>query len=215
MLSHKAASSNDASSGADAAAAAELATGCFAPFVATPPEQITRLVALASILKNDIVCDLGFGDGALLCGMAQSTGCKVCGCEIDANLVLRAQGLVASLRMGANVKLTESGIARYMLSPDFLQATVIFCFLVPSQLEAIRPALETAMSLGTRVVTQRYEIPGLEHVRCVDHGQELQHVASAALDGIADDADECQRYFPNAGPAFLYACAGLPARASA
>ena len=94
-------------------AAVEVESGYFAPFVPTPAEQFGRLVALGSIEPGDVVCDLGFGDGALLCGLVKLAGCTGCGCEVDAALVVRARALAASSGLTAHVvMLTESPIAR-------------------------------------------------------------------------------------------------------
>ena len=112
--------------------------------------------------------------------------------------------------------MTESGIARYLLSSEFRRATVIICFLVPGQLQALVPAFEAAMSAGARVISQRYQIPGLEHLRCLDGGARLQGRTGRTdpfgwISGIeelamarADQDRQDEEYFPDQGPAFLY-----------
>ena len=219
------AAAGEAVSAGDAAAAAEVKAGCFAPFVATPPEQVVRLVGLASIVASDHVCDLGFGDAKFLLGLQAATNCTACGCEIDGDLVSSANETVISSNVGHAVTLTESGIARYILTPDFLRATVVFCFLVPDQLAALVPAFQKALSLGVRIVTQRYPIPGLSPQRSIDGGALLgaasltssarvEHddstaaaskVSGASTADAADaGADSESHYFPNVGRAFLY-----------
>ena len=207
-----------ADAGADAAgnaaAAAEIERGIFCPFVPTPPEQFARLVELGSILGSDVVCDLGFGDGALLCGIIQLAKCRGCGCEVDSHLVKSARALAVSLGIDANrITLTESAISRYMLSADFRAATVIVCFLVPPQLEALIPLFETALNAGVRIITQRYQIPGLAHLRCLDKGAPLGScVARPDASGWISEIDELkatraknqEMHFPDQGPAFLY-----------
>jgi len=202
----------------DAAAANEIAAGVFAPFVATAPEQYARLITLGSISTSDVVCDLGFGDGALLCGIIKLAECTGCGCELNSGLVASARALAVSsgLSQGAAV-LTESSIARYMLSADFRRATVIICFLVPTQLEALAPSFKAAMDAGTRIVTQLYPIPGMTHLRCLDRGailqgrkrrtdpfagiSEVEELAALRRDDLARQEEE---YFPDQGQAYLY-----------
>jgi hypothetical protein len=46
----------------------------YSPFVATSLRQVNRLVGLATITPDDVVCDLGFGDAALLCGLVEAAG---------------------------------------------------------------------------------------------------------------------------------------------
>ena len=217
------AAAGEAVSAGDAAAAAEVEAGCFAPFVATPLEQVVRLVALASIVATDHVCDLGFGDAKFLLGLQAATNCTVCGCEIDGDLVSSANATVIQSKVGHAVTLIESGIARFVLTPDFLRATVVFCFLVPDQLAALLPVFQKALSLGVRIVTQRYPIPGLSPLRSIDGGALLgatsltdsarveRHDLTAAASSGASTADAADaaadgedRYFPNVGRAFLY-----------
>jgi hypothetical protein len=200
----------DADAAGNVAAADEIERGCFAPFVPTPPEQVSRLVELGSILGSDMVCDLGFGDAALLCGIVQLADCKGCGCEINSGLVASARALADS--SGSDVTFTESGIARYLLSADFEAATVIVCFLVPEQLKALLPAFNSALTAGVRIITQRYQIPGLDHLRCLDSGARLEGAAarSDAFGWISQEIEELKdtqtstSYFPDQGPAFLY-----------
>ena len=199
----------------DAAAAKEIEVGIFAPFVPTAPEQHARLVALGAILKDDVVCDLGFGDGTLLCGISQLAECTGCGCEIDGDLVASARALAASSGLEHSLVLTESAISRFVLTSEFRRATVIVCFLVPGQLQQLIPAFEAAMRLGVRIITQRYPIPGLAHLRCLDAGSRLENRPGRTdpfgwISQIEELRSEDQNrrqdeeYFPDQGPAFLY-----------
>jgi hypothetical protein len=210
----------------NSAAAAEVDAGCFAPFVATHASQYTRLVELGAILDSDVVCDLGFGDGALICGIVELTGCTGCGCELDPTLVADARARVDECGMGKAIALTESPIARYLMSPAFLRATVIVVFLVPQQLQAILPFFEKAMSLGARIVSQRYKIPGLTPKRSIDVGSAVAIAACEDAYSFPEDSQETanwkapsakpsdepgrgvdrgrEDYFPDQGAAFLY-----------
>ena len=199
----------------DAAAAKEIEKGIFAPFVPTAPEQFGRLVELGAILKSDVVCDLGFGDGALLCGIVQLAECNGCGCEINGDLVASARALAASSGLDQSIVLTESPISRFALSSEFRRATVIVCFLVPGQLQELIPAFEAAMRLGVRIITQRYPIPGLAFLRCLDAGAKLENREGrtdpfAWISQIEELRSEDQNrrqdeeYFPDQGQAFLY-----------
>ena len=73
---------------------------------------------------------------------------------------------------------------------DFVRATVIFVFLVPSQLAALAPALRVRLAAGARVVSQRFEIPGL---------RVTAHIGAGTA--VVVDSDT---YFDSLGAAFLY-----------
>ena len=206
------------SDGGDDAAghAAAASESIFCNFVPTPPEQHARLVELGGIRSTDIVCDLGFGDGSLLLGIAKLTGCTACGCEIDADLVKTARETIISSGIGPQrIVLTESGIAQFILSPQFEAATVIICFLTPAHLEALVPNFKSALSAGVRILTQKYPIPGMGHLRNVDGGSRLQGAegrpdAFAWISEVAEELKGTRRddelSFPVQGEAFLYSC---------
>jgi hypothetical protein len=63
-----------ASGGAGPCAADSNGDVAYSPFVATSLRQVNRLVGLATITPDDVVCDLGFGDAALLCGLVKAAG---------------------------------------------------------------------------------------------------------------------------------------------
>ena len=56
------------------------------PFVATPPDVVIEMLKLASITGNDLVYDLGSGDGRLAIAAATLFGARAVGVEIDAHL---------------------------------------------------------------------------------------------------------------------------------
>ena len=72
------------------------------------------------------------------------------------------------------------------------------------------------MTAGARVISQRYKIPGLDHLRCLDGGARLPGRAGRTdpfgwISGIdelakarADEDRQDEEYFPDQGPAFLY-----------
>lgn len=160
--------------------------------------QIRRLIELASITSNDIVCDLGFGDGSLLCSILELTGCCGIGCEIDGSLVLRARTAPAVKRLGSRLELTEALILPFMESAKFSRATVCFVFLVPQQLAQMLPALHAFLSRpGTRVLAERFEVAGL--------------CCTGRISAIADDTSDALGYFSGRGSAFLYECEQLVA----
>jgi hypothetical protein len=153
------------------------APSSYAPFVATPLEQIDRLISLACITSEDVVADLGFGDASLLCGVLERANCSGIGCDIDHNLVESARCSVAVTTLGSRLVLTEGLIIPFMSSSAFLSATVVFLFLVPAQLADMSEQVSLFLTKpGARVIASRFEIPGI--------------VCSHSLPALADDRDE-------------------------
>ena len=168
----------------------------FAPHVPTRLAQAERLRQLGAITAEDVVCDLGCGEASLLCELVRLTGCSAIGCDVNVDLLTRAQTRIdADAYCAPRVKLTHELVEHFVRSATFASATVVFLFLVPFQLAELLPALATHLSArpGNRVLSQRYEISSWEY------------------NGMIADQDAAQRedatplYFGDSlGAAFLY-----------
>ena len=62
-----------------------------APYVATPPDVVLRMLTLAGTGPTDVVYDLGCGDGRIVIAAAQQFGARAVGVDIDAALIARAR----------------------------------------------------------------------------------------------------------------------------
>eukprot|EP00747_Dinoflagellata_sp_TGD_P169770 gnl/TRDRNA2_/TRDRNA2_199641_c0_seq1.p1 gnl/TRDRNA2_/TRDRNA2_199641_c0~~gnl/TRDRNA2_/TRDRNA2_199641_c0_seq1.p1 ORF type:complete len:222 (+),score=30.81 gnl/TRDRNA2_/TRDRNA2_199641_c0_seq1:81-746(+) len=163
----------------------------YAPFVVTSTAQIDRIVKLAAVTSEDVVCDLGFGNASVLLRTLATTGCRCIGTEVNGSLVKEARMEVNKLgaELASRIELTENLIENFVLLPAFAKATVIFVHLVPSQLVELAPVLRTYLHAGARVVTQRFAAPGLDAFL-------KAHISNEAC---TDDS-----YFGSLGDAFLY-----------
>ena len=127
-----------------------------APYVPTPPEVVGRMLEAAGVGRDDVVYDIGCGDGRVVIAAAKLRGARGVGIEIDPALVetcrARAreegvEGLVRFVRMdGARARLRE--------------ATVVAVYLLPESLETLRPLFERDLRPGARVVSHDYRVPG-------------------------------------------------------
>ena len=62
-----------------------------APFVATPPDVVDRMLALAKVGPRDVVYDLGCGDGRIVIAAAQKYGARGVGIDIDPARIAEAE----------------------------------------------------------------------------------------------------------------------------
>eukprot|EP00418_Pyrodinium_bahamense_P009331 CAMPEP_0179117102 /NCGR_PEP_ID=MMETSP0796-20121207/54978_1 /TAXON_ID=73915 /ORGANISM="Pyrodinium bahamense, Strain pbaha01" /LENGTH=200 /DNA_ID=CAMNT_0020815445 /DNA_START=51 /DNA_END=653 /DNA_ORIENTATION=+ len=159
------------------------------PFVPTGKSQVDRILSLARIVADDVVCDLGSGDGSFLIRASAATGCRCVGVEINGDLVQCAVSRAADGHVSGLTDFTEGTFESFVLTETFAKATVVFVHLIPDVLRNLAPVLEERIAAGVRVVSQRFEIPSLEFYK-------QQVLASAPC----DDDD----YFKNLGQAFLY-----------
>ena len=127
-----------------------------APFVPTPRPVVERMLELAAVGPEDVVYDIGCGDGRMVITAAKRFGARGVGIDIDSALIeeCRAgakregvEGLVRFIRMDATkARLTE--------------ATVLALYLLPESLETLEPAFERDLRPGARIVSHDYLIPG-------------------------------------------------------
>ena len=186
-------------------AASDWAAGCgmgveghaFAPHVPTPLLQAKRLCELGAINAADVVCDLGCGEASLLCELVRLTGCAAIGCDVDSDLLASGRANIdADGYCAPRVRLTHAPIETFVQSAAFASATVVFVFLVPSQLAELMPTLAAHLKArhGNRLLSQRYEIGG------------WQHSAKLMDQRAVQEAGATPAYFGSSlGAAFLYA----------
>ncbi len=126
------------------------------PFVVTPPEVVDRMLEMARVSKDDIVYDLGSGDGRIVIRAAKKYGARGVGIEIDPDLVRRAQ--YNAQREGVS-HLVEFH-AQDALTVDVSPATVVTLYMLPEFNAKLRPIFERQLRPGARVVSHDFDIEG-------------------------------------------------------
>ncbi len=126
------------------------------PFVPSPEVVIRRMLQLADVRENEIVYDLGCGDGRVLIIAAKEFGARAVGIEIRRDLYEQCVRRVRDLGLEDRVKVYHGNFFEYDLS----DADVITLYLLTSVNERLRPKLERELRPGTRVVSHDFEVPG-------------------------------------------------------
>ncbi|MDO9566731.1 MAG: class I SAM-dependent methyltransferase [Candidatus Desulfaltia sp.] len=126
-----------------------------APFIATSKSLTRKIVALAKIQPGERVYDLGCGDGRFLIEANKIYGAKAVGIDISP-LVCGLAKLTVWIKR-ANVVIRCADFETY----DFLDADVIFFYLVPDQMPILRKKFK-GLKKGCRILSRRFEIDGYE-----------------------------------------------------
>lgn len=129
-----------------------------APFVPTPIAVVERMLQMANLDKNDILYDLGCGDGRIVITAAERYGIHGVGIDIDPQRIKEAN--VAAKKAGVE-KLVEFRLQDVM-KVDFSGATVLALYLLEESNELLQPLFEKYLLPGTYVVSHNYPIPGWE-----------------------------------------------------
>jgi SAM-dependent methyltransferase len=137
-----------------AAAGAAAGQRSLAPFVPTPPDVVDRMLTLARAGPEDLVYDLGCGDGRIVIAAAQKFGARGVGIDIDPALVARAQ---AGAR-AAGVEGRVSFRVQDAMTADVSNATIVTLYLLASSNVRLRPLLTKQLAPGSRIVAHNYPI---------------------------------------------------------
>jgi SAM-dependent methyltransferase len=124
------------------------------PDVRTPLVVVNEMLRLADVTSNDVVYDLGSGDGRILIAAARDRGARGVGLEIDPALV--ALSTERAGRLGLADKLAFRQQDRF--EADLAPATVVTLYLSPDLNRRLRPKLLSELRPGARIVSHNFDM---------------------------------------------------------
>jgi SAM-dependent methyltransferase len=124
-------------------------------FVPTPAEVVEKMLELAEVKKDDVVYDLGCGDGIIVCTAAKKLGCKAFGFDIDPERIKDSNKRVEDEKVGDLVKIQKKDI----FTLDLKDASVVTLYLLPELNVKLMPQLEKCKP-GTRIVSHDFDMRG-------------------------------------------------------
>ncbi len=116
--------------------------------LSTPQSLLPQLLSFAGVTRNDVLVDIGCGDGRVLIEAARRTGCRCVGFESQGELCRIANASVRRARLADRVKIHHGDAWSAALS----DATVVFLFVPVQALATYLPPLLNQLTLGSRVV---------------------------------------------------------------
>ena len=143
-----------------------LLPGCAAqtdypPWWWTPEKRVTDVLEIAGVNENDIVYDLGSGDGRIVITAARDYGARGVGIEYKSSLVAESNRLAREAGVTDLVRFEQADF----YEADFSEATVVTLYLFPETNEKLKPYMVEQLAPGTRIVTYKYKIPGWTPVK--------------------------------------------------
>jgi SAM-dependent methyltransferase len=126
-------------------------------YVPTPHDVVDQMLQLAGVGREDLVVDLGSGDGRIVIAAAKTFGCKAVGYEIDPQWVGLARENVGKENLEHLVRIEHEDIFTLNLSA----ADVVAVYLPSPLLERLLPQFEK-LKPGARIVSHQFEIPGMQ-----------------------------------------------------
>lgn len=125
-----------------------------APYVPTPQDVVERMLALAGVGANDVVYDLGCGDGRLVITAARKYGARGVGVDIEPERI-------AESRANAKAAGVESLVTFHLqdaMTVDVSEATVVTLYLLSSSNLKLRPLLTKQLRPGARIVSHAFSM---------------------------------------------------------
>ena len=131
----------------------------------TPTRQgvADAMLRLAEVNPDDVVYDLGSGDGRIVMLAAQKYGARGVGIEIDHGLVEMSRQIAIDGEVDSRVSFIEGDL----YTADISAATVVTLYLSDSVNRRLEPKLKTELRPGTRIVSHQFPIGDWRPTRTV------------------------------------------------
>ncbi len=123
-----------------------------APFLTTPPEVVDHMLRLANVGPNDVVYDIGSGDGRIVITAARKYHAHGVGIEYDPQLVAESRENAKKAGVEDLVEFRQQAAQ----TSDVSSATVVTLFLMNSSNLKLRPMLTKQLKPGARIVSHQF-----------------------------------------------------------
>ncbi len=123
-------------------------------FAPTWEPVVYEMLTLAGVTRNDVVVDLGSGDGRIVILAAQQYGARGIGIEIDPKLVAISRRVARDAEVDDKVTFVQGDL----FTADISTARVVTLYLSESINRELEPKLRRELRPGTRIVSHQFRI---------------------------------------------------------
>ena len=133
------------------------------PYVPTHELVVAEMLKVAKVGKNDVLYDLGSGDGRIPITAAKKFGTRGVGVDIDPARVTEARANAVKAGVADKVKFMQQDL----FETDIKEATVVTLYLLPDVNLRLRPKLLSDLKPGTRIVSHNYDMGDWKPLRTI------------------------------------------------
>jgi protein-L-isoaspartate O-methyltransferase len=126
------------------------------PFITTPEEVVERMLRLAGTRAEDLVMDLGSGDGRIVIMAAQKFGARGIGVELNERLVALSRENAQKAGVAARASFEQGDV----LAANIARASVVTVYLLPELMGKLQPRFVDELAPGTRIVSHSFTMAG-------------------------------------------------------
>ena len=124
------------------------------PYVPTPEKVVAKMLEMADVSKEDVLYDLGCGDGRIVITAAKELGCRGVGIDIDPQRIKESRENAAKAGVEDRVEFRLMDL----FEADIRPASVVTLYLLSSVNLRLRPILLRDLKPGTRVVSHDFDM---------------------------------------------------------
>lgn len=124
------------------------------PYVSTPDEVVAEMLRIANVGKDDVVYDLGCGDGRIVITAAKMYGCRGVGIDIDPERIRESRENASKEGVSDKVQFIQMDL----FEADIRDASVVTLYLLSGVNLRLRPKLFRQLSPGSRVVSHEFSM---------------------------------------------------------
>src|SRR5436305_7873660 len=137
-------------------------------FAVTPQPLADAMLMLAHVTKDDVVYDLGSGDGRIVVLAAQKYGAHAVGVELDHRLVEISRTVAREGEVADRATFVEGDL----FTADISRATVVTLWLSTPVNRRLEAKLKRELHRGARIVSRQFPIGDWAPDRTIHGGDE-------------------------------------------
>ncbi len=123
-------------------------------FIPTPQAVLEGMLDLLQVTPQDVIYDLGCGDGRILIAAAQRFGAQGVGIDVDRDRIQEATANAIAAGVGDRVTFHHQNL----YESDFRPATIVILYLLTHLNLKLKPQLLAQLKPGTRVVSHDFDM---------------------------------------------------------
>ncbi|OKL40437.1 SAM-dependent methyltransferase [Pontibacter flavimaris] len=134
------------------------------PYVPTRQAVVDAMLELANVTEDDVIYDLGCGDGRIVITAAKKYGATGTGIDINPERIQEANENAREAGVTDKVRFIEGDL----FEEDFSQASVVTLYLLPAVNQKLRPKLLSQLKPGTRIVSHAFDMGDWEPEQTIE-----------------------------------------------
>ena len=134
------------------------------PYVPTRQAVVDAMLELAKVTEDDVIYDLGCGDGRIVITAAKKYGATGTGIDINPDRIQEANENAREAGVTDKVRFIEGDL----FEEDFSQASVVTLYLLPAVNQKLRPKLLSQLKPGTRIVSHAFDMGDWEPEQTIE-----------------------------------------------